>query len=784
MTEQTERLEQSIQDVNRTNSDLQKVLSGSEPVQLLDGTTALSLDERIDGRYVVGGKIYATPQDGVSFVDGVKNGELFYVASQSDDSVVEIWWNDRGIPRPKNKVFPSLGRMNQIAIDADQSADRAETAANAATIASRVFATPEAGVNPQTGVKNGEYFNVRSPLSEHYIDEYLNNNGVAQATGKSYPSTKALNDFYSKQESINNSISVFAPILPSNTWQQNRDIIQSLNDDLYSKYRGGVIQLPPGEYLLKGVVLDSNIKIQSNHGTVLRHPDNYDVNIFETRRYQTSGSATKGSFTFTVADASNFKLGALVAIRAAGGYNYVNNTLLVNPISATDTANLQLVNTAGFLNAGTLTIDNEIISYTSMTADGLLGGVTRGALGSTAAAHTNTTPIGISMRHVSEIINIAGNEITILDAVKTTVSNVNVMCGGLGCEVVGGKFLGEQQLSVLGVRWNPVQFNLHRFGYLKYFAENCESAFFLNVSSDNTVEVDGKDLGKANLEANVTVGAGGWLFTQCHRNRIYSKFIGNCWAGIYLDNRTSAGTEWDGPCNDNFGVLHCKYNNYNPSLTTSGFLVIGGNDNIFDIFCEGVHTGATVKSEDQMYTYNGVFPSATGNQINVRFKNGYRSIVCQKSAVGNVFTNRQEGIAASPIIDPDNIVLSTNDGGGTGNYLRFNAGSYLRPGITFRADPSFGFTHAADRIRLYKSGLELLNFSETGLNFADGQTITCGTVKGLKLLTSPSMPLGFYGSAPVKQPSIGSFASDQQTAIELVNKIRVALIALGLANGN
>lgn len=48
------------------------------------------------------------------------------------------------------------------------------------------FETPEAGVNPVTGVANGAYFNVRSTDDETVLVEYQNIGGSAVATGKSY----------------------------------------------------------------------------------------------------------------------------------------------------------------------------------------------------------------------------------------------------------------------------------------------------------------------------------------------------------------------------------------------------------------------------------------------------------------------------------------------------------------------------------------------------------------------------------------------------------------------
>ena len=97
--------------------------------------------------------------------------------------------------------------MEQIA-NASQAADRAQgysntaaeealkaqNAARNAVFAGVIFPTAAEGVDPILGVQNGAYFNVRSPLSEHYINEYQNVNGVAVATGKSYPTANYVSD--------------------------------------------------------------------------------------------------------------------------------------------------------------------------------------------------------------------------------------------------------------------------------------------------------------------------------------------------------------------------------------------------------------------------------------------------------------------------------------------------------------------------------------------------------------------------------------------------------------
>ena len=128
------------------------------------------------------------------------------------------------------------------------------------------------------------------------------------------------------QLSFNAALAAVAMISESNTWQQNRDIIQAVNDALYLQKGGGKIQLPSGDFVLKGVLLDSHVKVQGNN-TNIRHPDNYDVNIFETRTYSTTGSCVLDEFTVTVADGSKFQVGSLIAIQGAGGLSRTQSSM-------------------------------------------------------------------------------------------------------------------------------------------------------------------------------------------------------------------------------------------------------------------------------------------------------------------------------------------------------------------------------------------------------------------------------------------------------------------------
>lgn len=69
-------------------------------------------------------------------------------------------------------------------------ADRAEQAADAASVNADIFATTAEGI---TATTNGQYFSVVSPTANNYLDLYRNDSGVA-AFQKSYPSTKLVDE--------------------------------------------------------------------------------------------------------------------------------------------------------------------------------------------------------------------------------------------------------------------------------------------------------------------------------------------------------------------------------------------------------------------------------------------------------------------------------------------------------------------------------------------------------------------------------------------------------------
>ena len=55
---------------------------------------------------------------------------------------------------------------------------------------------------------------------------------------------------------------------------------------------------------------------------------------------------------------------------------------------------------------------------------------------------------------------------------------------------------------------------------------------------------------------DASMGAGFWMFSSCKRNSVDSLLVdGLCYHGVYIDDRTTVGSEWDAECTDNTIVV-------------------------------------------------------------------------------------------------------------------------------------------------------------------------------------------------------------------------------------
>lgn len=163
--------------------------------------------------------------------------------------------------------------MNEIA-DASQAADRAqvsasraEAAATSASFLGNIFPSPEAGVDPVTGVPNGAYYNVRSAQNDDYIEEYRNLSGVPTPTGKAYPSSQAVQ--YELNGTITPSTSAAWGVIPQikkltgdtsiELNAQAKVLLQMLND--VRKNGGAMPYSPEFAALIGGFDVGDRVKL-------------------------------------------------------------------------------------------------------------------------------------------------------------------------------------------------------------------------------------------------------------------------------------------------------------------------------------------------------------------------------------------------------------------------------------------------------------------------------------------------------------------------------------------
>lgn len=157
-------------------------------------------------------------------------------------------------------------RYASLVVETEQFATQAEAAATAANIAGKVYATPSEGIAPITGVPSGQYFNVRSSSNDNYIDEYLNNAGVAQATGKSYPSSAYVQD-------IENYVA--KPFVTGKTYVLNKRVVLSNGDIVRSTVAANTVN--PNVDMTGWVKINAASQIFDESGESQQQVNNFAV---------------------------------------------------------------------------------------------------------------------------------------------------------------------------------------------------------------------------------------------------------------------------------------------------------------------------------------------------------------------------------------------------------------------------------------------------------------------------------------------------------------------------
>ena len=215
---------------------------------------------------------------------------------------------------------------SEDALKAQEDALKAQNAAKNAVFAGVVFPTAAEGVDPVLGVQNGAYFNVRSPLSEHYIDEYQNVNGVAVATGKSYPTSDYVQDI---------SEYIALPFVLETVYKLNQRVVLTNGDIVKSAIDGNANDpnVDMAGWLYSSLIPSNNLSDVADKATAR-------TNLGVYSKTETDSIATTPNATETVAGKAKI---ATTAIAQAG----VNDTDIITPAKLAKTRQSNWVGKTG-----------------------------------------------------------------------------------------------------------------------------------------------------------------------------------------------------------------------------------------------------------------------------------------------------------------------------------------------------------------------------------------------------------------------------------------------------
>lgn len=617
---------------------------------------------------------------------------------------------------------------------------------------------------------NKENKEVQKQLNNLIIESGNANAEVSQARDRYATLNERLNIM---QSEIGVSVSDYGAS-STNTWDNNRNAIQSAIDDVYEN-GGGVVSFSPGVYLVKGLILKSNVTL-SGDGVILKHPDGIQPDIIRTHTFDITGTVNADKKSLNVSDVTQINVGSVIAIRAAGGIHQSQKTTLVDTIRANQTTGIKITDITGFLNNGYLQVENEIIGFTGLI-DNELTGVTRGLFGTTTSDHLANVEIGLALRKYVDVIGVEGNKLMLSESIDVPLVNTDITGGAINPQIKGIRFDGNRLSGGAPSEVHPIKFELTRYGLIKDVTVQDGEAGIMARHGNFDLLVENPTFIDCSVPEK-TFGSGGWLF-RANRRCKYSNVtaIGKMWTGVYFDDRTSKGIEWDGENLD--CVLDGMFAKLDRLADNLGFVFVGSERNLArNIKISGPRTGFSVTSNSQGVGYS------TYNTTNNVFESIQISNVYQPSiikALKTKFINVTYEDATTNyrrFIDNTDDTVYINSGGDvpTTSYVD---GSTSSPSYSFTKDPTTGFYRIADgSIQFVSTGIATVRMIASGIMLAEGKDLSFGGVTGSRLGTSPNQKLGFYGVTPIKQPAkIGTIATTA-TQADIANQMNLIIVAL------
>lgn len=321
-------------------------------------------------------------------------------------------------------------------------------------------------------------------------------------------------------------------------------------------------------------------------------------------------------------------------------------------ISSSDTS-ITVTSTTGFpANAGAggyIRIENEIITYTSKDSTHFLG-CTRGAEGTTAAAHANTTRVDRVVLQPFFVQSISGNTFTLDGNMDINATNLTVWIGDLDVSFDGtADFDGNLNPGVDDTS-NPQAIYMHGARQLYIgpgitFRNWDHGGWSLISCQDSTVFGRGYNCTQPTLQ----LGAAFWVFAWSKRITVDILEVNGAYEGLAVDDRTTTPTFTDGPVEDSSFRVRVARNIGNPGGSGGVGLLLDGvrrcSSNI-EYFHQ--HPGST---SAQMVGFGGAAQWVTENAVG-------RLCVSNVIEIGAILGNgTQVSVNVTPAGDDDNTLI-------------------------------------------------------------------------------------------------------------------------------
>jgi len=624
------------------------------------------------------------------------------------------------------------------------------------------------------------------PTTGAYVGQ-LDDNGNEQMVVSSFPSDGGIAFDPATEAAIvalagNGTISANSfGASPSASWDVNRDAFNAAFSAAEAA-GGGKVTAVPGVYAAKGVTVGSHVHVDMP-GVSIISPDGQAPNPVSTIITTTTGDAAGN--TLTVADVARIEIGTLLAIHEAGPEHDVQATVLTAAIDASQTTGITLTTLTGFPTIGVLRIGAELIRYTGRSG-GLLSGVTRGYLGTTAVAHTTAEWVRLSRHHYAVATAISGSVVTLDEPVSLDVVGATVSIGSRNVKIAnltvnGNAPAGGAVASVYNVS-----------------AQLCIDSEFDSITCINA-DQGGFTLTKGarhNVVRSIRLhdcgiptiskGAAFWLYQGCRNNRVEGITItGRAWVGIYLDDRTSTADGWDRSNTENIVVgINIDVDRVASGYPSSINLVGGCRNLIANGALRGSIMGISISQGSQGTNPDGSKPPTVQNEfasLKIAADTPYIA-----EAPGNVFhdIDFDDAVAVgNPTNAGANRIINSKlvRNGGIESGLKFGDGTVGAPSITFSGDPDTGlYSYAANTLGFAVGGTVAARLYATEYRLGEGVHIGVGTATGSRIGFANNQKLAFWGGTPTTQPAAVDNATDSTDAVTKLNDLLAKLRSIGI----